>query len=68
MIYINARFLSQKITGVQRFAREISKQLNKIRNDITFLVPSVNDVINFDDLEGGDILEVKGGVGIIGSK
>ncbi|HBR1410458.1 glycosyltransferase family 4 protein [Klebsiella pneumoniae] len=63
MIYINARFLSQKITGVQRFAREISKQLNKIRNDITFLVPSVNDVINFDDLEGGDILEVKGGRG-----
>ena len=25
-IYINARFLTQKITGVQRFAIEISKE------------------------------------------
>ena len=29
-IYVNARFLTQKLTGVQRFAIEISKELRKL--------------------------------------
>ncbi|MGE6472533.1 glycosyltransferase family 4 protein [Serratia proteamaculans] len=39
MIYVNARFLTQNLTGVQRFAEEISLELKKIRNDIVFLSP-----------------------------
>jgi glycosyltransferase involved in cell wall biosynthesis len=39
-IYINARFLTQKTTGVQRFAIELSKRLIKINPNIVFLSPS----------------------------
>jgi hypothetical protein len=35
MLYINGRFLTQQVTGVQRFALEISKELIKVR-DILF--------------------------------
>ncbi|RDC62976.1 glycosyltransferase family 4 protein [Adhaeribacter pallidiroseus] len=38
-IYVNARFLTQPITGVQRFAIEISKQLKKIIPGINFIAP-----------------------------
>ncbi|QNL52048.1 glycosyltransferase family 4 protein [Olivibacter sp. SDN3] len=39
-IYINARFLTQKITGVQRFAIEISLVLHQLLGDkIVFLAP-----------------------------
>ncbi|WP_431889098.1 glycosyltransferase family 4 protein [Pectobacterium colocasium] len=49
MIYINARFLSQNLTGVQRFAEEISLSLKKIRHDITFVAPK--DIIRADIAE-----------------
>ncbi|MFP9227673.1 glycosyltransferase family 4 protein [Pectobacterium cacticida] len=39
MIYINARFLTQKLTGVQRFAEELCLSLKSIRDDIVFLSP-----------------------------
>lgn len=39
MIIINARFLTQPITGVQRFAIEISKELNKSDLDVVFVAP-----------------------------
>jgi glycosyltransferase involved in cell wall biosynthesis len=39
MIIVNARFLTQKITGVQRFAIEISKILRKLNDQIIFLSP-----------------------------
>lgn len=39
-MYINARFLTQAITGVQRFAIEISKQLKKLDSSICFVAPS----------------------------
>lgn len=48
MIVVNARFLTQKITGVQRFASEISKQLKLNVKDIYFVCPK--GVIQ-DDLE-----------------
>lgn len=40
-IYINARFLTQRITGVQRFAIEISKELRAIYpyNKLVFVCP-----------------------------
>ncbi|MEL5373768.1 glycosyltransferase family 1 protein [Serratia marcescens] len=39
MIYINARFLTQDMTGVQRFAAELCLQLAELRDDVIFLSP-----------------------------
>ncbi|HGA3040197.1 TPA: glycosyltransferase family 4 protein [Serratia marcescens] len=39
MIYVNARFLTQEMTGVQRFAEEISLNLRSIRDDVVFVSP-----------------------------
>ncbi|MDC0177551.1 glycosyltransferase family 4 protein [Polaribacter sp.] len=39
MIIINSRFLTQKTTGVQRFAIEICKELKKSNLDIEFVSP-----------------------------
>lgn len=39
MIVINARFLTQQITGVQRFAVEISKEIKKSNLPVVFLAP-----------------------------
>ncbi|CAI0794377.1 glycosyltransferase family 4 protein [Serratia proteamaculans] len=39
MLFINARYLTQELTGVQRFAEQISLSLNDIRDDIIFLSP-----------------------------
>jgi len=39
MLVINARFLTQKITGTQRYAIELSKELKKIDPDIRFVTP-----------------------------
>lgn len=38
MLYINSRFLTQNLTGVQRFGFEISKQLAVKRDDVQGLV------------------------------
>ncbi|MDO7137091.1 glycosyltransferase family 4 protein [Algibacter lectus] len=40
MIIINARFLTQPITGVQRFAIEISKELVQLKYPVVFVAPS----------------------------
>lgn len=45
-IIINARFLTQPITGVQRFAVEISKELKKSNLPIIFLTPK--NIIHHD--------------------
>lgn len=39
-IFVNARFLTQPITGVQRFAIEICKELQRIDRNILFVTPS----------------------------
>jgi len=39
MIVVNARFLTQRVTGVQRFAIEISKILHKLNRQIVFVTP-----------------------------
>ena len=47
MIVINARFLTQQITGVQRFAIEISLRLKEIlKDEVMFVTP--NDIIQED--------------------
>ncbi|SEM71416.1 Glycosyltransferase involved in cell wall bisynthesis [Mucilaginibacter gossypiicola] len=45
-IIINARFLTQKLTGVQRFAIEIARQLNEMMPDLVFVAPS--DIIHHE--------------------
>jgi glycosyltransferase involved in cell wall biosynthesis len=39
MIYINARFLTQPTTGVQRFAGEVSIQLQSLSANVCFISP-----------------------------
>ena len=63
MIYINARFLTQPLTGVQRFSIELCKELNFLRNDLVFLVPSISSVLDQSLLLRFNILEVLGGSG-----
>jgi len=38
-LVVNARFLTQDVTGVQRYAIEISKRLRVLRSDVRFLTP-----------------------------
>lgn len=56
---VNARFLTQPITGVQRFAIEISKELKKIGENIIFVSP-----YNIIDKELANELDTK----IIGNR
>ena len=39
MIVINARFLTQEIRGVQRFAEQICLALKRLRSDVVFVAP-----------------------------
>ncbi len=61
MIVVNARFLTQPITGVQRYGIEISLALKKKHKDIIFIAPKniihrdialKLDAISFGDLSG----------------
>lgn len=54
MIIINARFLTQNITGVQRFAIEISRELIKSNLNVCFVAP-----VNILNSEIADELNVK---------
>lgn len=44
IIFVNARFLTQPLTGVQRYAFEISMQLKNLCDNIVFLAP--NNIIH----------------------
>ncbi len=44
-LYINARFLTQQTTGVQRFAMEICKELSK-RADVDLILLAPQNIIN----------------------
>lgn len=39
MIFVNSRFFSQEVTGVQRFGIELSQKFYALRDDIVFLAP-----------------------------
>lgn len=63
MLYINCRFLTQNLTGVQRFGFEVVKQLSATRSDIQCLVKQaeirdnyaigvINNVVNVDGAAG----------------
>ncbi|CAI1592180.1 glycosyltransferase family 4 protein [Serratia proteamaculans] len=49
MVYINARFLTQDLTGVQRFAESVAIALTKIRSDLVFVSP--------DDIKRKDVAD-----------
>lgn len=63
MICVNARFLTQPITGIQRFSIELCSQLVSIRNDLVFLVPSISSILDQSLLEKFNIVEIVGGSG-----
>lgn len=46
MLYVNARFLTQDISGVQRYAIEISRQLHSMCDDVRFITPK--NIIHHD--------------------
>lgn len=48
IIYINGKFLSQRLTGVQRYALEITKRLIQAREDVFVVVPPT---LNLDQVE-----------------
>ncbi len=56
MLYINARFLTQRITGVQRFAIEISKRLMKKYPNIKFIAP--NNIVHADLAKELDVVKI----------
>ncbi|NMC26317.1 MAG: glycosyltransferase family 4 protein [Serratia sp.] len=60
MIYINGRFLTQNMTGVQRFAEEISLQIEHMRDDVILLVPDVKAIKKQSLLKRFNIEEVPG--------
>ncbi|ELN4237592.1 glycosyltransferase family 4 protein [Klebsiella variicola] len=65
MIYINARFLTQNMTGVQRFSYELCKELVKLRSDVVFLVPDKNTIKNSEAFDIFNIKEIRLGKGHI---
>ncbi|WP_299713022.1 glycosyltransferase family 1 protein [uncultured Tenacibaculum sp.] len=58
MVIINARFLTQKITGVQRYAIEISKQLPEFigKEKVVFVAPK-SPLINADELIDKEVIQ-----------
>lgn len=58
MIYINGRFLTQSLTGVQRYAIEICKQLPKTINgqSLVLLIPKT-DFLKFEALDHLSVIQ-----------
>ncbi|QNK08299.1 glycosyltransferase family 4 protein [Enterobacter sp. JUb54] len=62
-IYINGRFLTQKLTGVQRFAYELVLHLSRLRSDVIILVPNILSIQKEYPTKGLNIHELTGGKG-----
>ncbi|TFZ52100.1 glycosyltransferase family 1 protein [Serratia proteamaculans] len=56
MLFVNARYLTQELTGVQRFAEQISLSLKDIRDDLVFVSPP--GVLRKDVAERLKVVEV----------
>ncbi|EOW1329839.1 glycosyltransferase family 4 protein [Klebsiella aerogenes] len=63
MIYVNGRFLTQKLTGVQRFAYEMTLRLSKLRHNVVVLVPNMSAIDKSYNISGFNIKEISGGRG-----
>ena len=57
-IIINGRFLSQSITGVQRYARELINELDEIANPHEFIIAIPSDVKDIPDYKNIDIIRI----------
>ena len=53
-IYVNGRFLCNKMDGISRFSLEICKQLKKLNLDFKIIIPNWLD---YDNKEGFDIVK-----------
>lgn len=63
-IYINGKFLCQKVTGVQRVAIELTKALDNINDpELKFYILAPSNIINKLELNNIDIIEVPGNAG-----
>ncbi|HDS4949815.1 TPA: glycosyltransferase, partial [Klebsiella aerogenes] len=62
-IFINGRFLTQHMTGVQRFAVEIAKQLVAKQDNIFIVVPDLQKIVDLTMHKKFNIVEAKGGDG-----
>lgn len=56
-IILNGRFVTQEITGVQRFARGVARELIKMRDDVVVAVPG-GSTIDESALPGAQYVEV----------
>ncbi|MDY6056154.1 glycosyltransferase family 1 protein [Micrococcus sp.] len=65
MIYLNARFLSQPVTGIQRFAENVAAELLSLRDDITLVAPTGVTPRDDGPLAGTSVLGVPGGAGLL---
>lgn len=57
-LYINGRFLTQKITGVQRFAIEVVKQLDKMNLDEKIIILHPKGVIQKLNLKNIELKQI----------
>lgn len=58
LIVLNARFLAQPVSGVQRFAENITAELMAMRNDIELVAPRGTSARKDGPLSGADIHQV----------
>lgn len=55
-LVVNCRFLTQPLTGVQRFAEEITKRVAAARDDVILVAP--RQELRFDSLGGKKVLKI----------
>lgn len=65
MIYINGRFLTQKITGVQRYAVEIVKEIDKLNLDEEIVILHPKNITNHLELNNIKLRQIGNTVGHI---
>ena len=61
MIYINGRFLTQPMTGVERYAYNICKALRDLQQPFTVVCPKAQSILPCYDVSGFQI--VRYGIG-----
>ncbi len=56
MIALNCRFLTQDLTGVQRYAEEITRELLRIRDDVRLFAPHGD--LRHDEIGGREVEQI----------
>lgn len=63
MIYINGRFLTQKITGVQRYAIEVVKKIDKLNLDEQIVILHPKNFTNHLELKNIKLQQIGNNIG-----